>query len=220
MIVIQFPRSEDSRLGEALSRASEQLAEEVPPQWVHLQLRAHLARQAGAPQRISVPMVVGAALTRPAGLAMGAAGGTVGTENHSNQSGNGPIDYKSWAVVFAVLLGALALLIGTGRWPPQGATDSTVSSPLVSTSKLASPAVEDEFIPVASPQRWRQIVPQQSRAKYDRSAAQAWVVAAELPAEQLARFGLPFDPARAAEPVRAELLLHSSGEVLAVRFDR
>ena len=42
MIVIQFPRSEDSRLGEALSRASEQLAEEVPPQWVHLQLRAHL----------------------------------------------------------------------------------------------------------------------------------------------------------------------------------
>jgi hypothetical protein len=33
----------------------------------------------------------------------------------------------------------------------------------------------------------------------------------------LAALGLPFDPARAAEPVRAELLMHASGDVLALR---
>lgn len=213
MSVIQFPKSDDARLGEALSRASEQLAEQTPPQWVHLQLRAHLARQADARQRTSVPVFAEPTLARPAGLAMGgmgAAGGTFGIGSHSNQPGDGPIDYKAWWVVLVALLGALALLIGSGRWPQSSAIDS---SP-------ASAAAEDEFIPVATPQRWRQIVPQHSPAKQDPSAARAWVVAAELPAEQLARFGLPFDPARAAEPVRAELLLHSSGEVLAVRFDR
>ena len=46
----------------------------------------------------------------------------------------------------------------------------------------------------------------------------AWVVDAELPRASLAGMGLPYDPARAAEPVRAELLLHPAGDVLAVRF--
>jgi len=46
----------------------------------------------------------------------------------------------------------------------------------------------------------------------------AWLVHTELPSERLAALGLPYDPARAGESVRADLLMHPSGEVLAVRF--
>ena len=47
---------------------------------------------------------------------------------------------------------------------------------------------------------------------------QAWLVRTEMPEERLAALGLPYDPARAGESVRADLLMHPSGEVLAVRF--
>lgn len=50
-----------------------------------------------------------------------------------------------------------------------------------------------------------------------RSAA-VWLQPAELPRERLALLGLPFDAARADEPVRAELMLNPSGRVLAVRI--
>lgn len=50
-----------------------------------------------------------------------------------------------------------------------------------------------------------------------RSAA-VWLQPAELPRERLALLGLPFDAARADETVRAELMLHPSGQLLAVRF--
>ena len=46
----------------------------------------------------------------------------------------------------------------------------------------------------------------------------AWLVRTELPSERLAALGLPYDPARAGESVRADVLMHPSGEVLAVRF--
>jgi hypothetical protein len=45
-------------------------------------------------------------------------------------------------------------------------------------------------------------------------------VRTELPASRRALLGLPYDPAAAAAPVRAELLLHPSGDVLAVRVIR
>jgi hypothetical protein len=48
--------------------------------------------------------------------------------------------------------------------------------------------------------------------------ATVWLQAAELPRERLALLGLPFDATRADEPVRAELMLNPSGQVLAVRF--
>ncbi len=44
------------------------------------------------------------------------------------------------------------------------------------------------------------------------------VVAAELPRAALTYYGLPFDPARADQPARAELLMSARGAVLAVRF--
>jgi hypothetical protein len=44
-----------------------------------------------------------------------------------------------------------------------------------------------------------------------------WLVPAEMPRAQLAALGLPFDPSRADESVRAELLVNAQGAVLAVR---
>lgn len=77
----------------------------------------------------------------------------------------------------------------------------------------AALAERSGFESVVAPQRW-------SQWGGARGADHAWLVEAELPAQQLASLGLPFDPARAAEPVRAELLLHASGEILAVRLPR
>lgn len=64
------------------------------------------------------------------------------------------------------------------------------------------------FVPLAAAERW----PADVEA--------AWIVRTELPAARLALLGLPYDPAEAAAPVRAELLLHPSGDVLAVRVIR
>jgi hypothetical protein len=48
----------------------------------------------------------------------------------------------------------------------------------------------------------------------------AWLVRTEMSRQQLVTLGLPFDPARAAELVPAEVLLRPNGELLAVRFVR
>jgi hypothetical protein len=67
---------------------------------------------------------------------------------------------------------------------------------------------EPGFVPVVAQERW-------SRLQEEGGAA--WVVSAELPAQRLISLGLPFDPARAGDSHRAELLVRASGEVLAVR---
>ncbi|MBC7916348.1 MAG: hypothetical protein H7Y28_00930 [Rhodoferax sp.] len=48
----------------------------------------------------------------------------------------------------------------------------------------------------------------------------AWLVRTEMSRQQLAALGLPFDPARAADRVPAEVLLRPNGELLAVRLVR
>lgn len=79
----------------------------------------------------------------------------------------------------------------------------------------AQAAAATPFLPVAaSSERWPQLL------REARDHGPAWVVSTELPRESLAAMGLPYDPARAGEPVRAELLVHASGDVLAVRFVR
>lgn len=70
------------------------------------------------------------------------------------------------------------------------------------------------FVPVAAPERFDALWAGDART------ASAWLVHTELPREQLAVLGLPYDPARAGEPVRAELLMHPAGDVLAVRLTR
>lgn len=67
------------------------------------------------------------------------------------------------------------------------------------------------FIPLV-PEREFQLALTASRS------AAVWLQPAELPRERLALLGLPFDAARADETVRAELMLHPSGQLLAVRF--
>lgn len=66
------------------------------------------------------------------------------------------------------------------------------------------------FVTVASAERWQQLLREDA-------VASAWLVPTEMPRERLAALGLPFDPARAGDRVSAELLMHPSGEVLAVR---
>lgn len=63
------------------------------------------------------------------------------------------------------------------------------------------------------------LVPADRWAAYQQAGAAttAWLVPAELPRERLALLGLPYDASAAAEPVRAELLVHASGDVLAMR---
>lgn len=76
---------------------------------------------------------------------------------------------------------------------------------------LPPPAAEplaSSFVPLAAAERW------------PADAEAAWIVRTELPASRLALLGLPYDPGAAATPVRAELLLHPSGDVLAVRVIR
>jgi hypothetical protein len=46
-----------------------------------------------------------------------------------------------------------------------------------------------------------------------------WLVTTDMPQARLAALGLPYDPARAGERVSAQLLMHSSGDVLAVRVN-
>lgn len=75
-------------------------------------------------------------------------------------------------------------------------------------------ALATAFVPVVPAERLVQL------AQRPLDAGLPWVVTAEMPRERLAAFGLPFDPARAGEPVRAELLLHPAGDVLAVRIVR
>ncbi len=68
-----------------------------------------------------------------------------------------------------------------------------------------------DFMPLVSNADWQ-------RAMAGEQQAAVWLVPATLPRERLALMGLPFDAARANEPLQAELMLHPSGQVLAVRF--
>lgn len=77
-----------------------------------------------------------------------------------------------------------------------------------STSAGASTA--NGFVAVAGEQAWREVA----------RDGGVWLVSTEIPQSRLAALGLPYDPARAAEPVPAQLLMHGSGNVLAVRVIR
>ncbi|MBW8843629.1 MAG: hypothetical protein JF607_01470 [Burkholderiales bacterium] len=78
-------------------------------------------------------------------------------------------------------------------------------------SAQAAPATGSGFIPLVPEGEFR------AALAAERSAA-VWLQPTELPRERLALLGLPFDAARADEPVHAELMLNPSGQVLAVRI--
>jgi hypothetical protein len=79
---------------------------------------------------------------------------------------------------------------------------------LVRLPPPAAPAVADlgEFMPLVPQEDW------------PRDTTPAWLVASEVSQERLAALGLPYDPGRAGERVRAELLVAPSGRLLALRL--
>jgi hypothetical protein len=100
---------------------------------------------------------------------------------------------------------------GRSIWRWSGAAACAALLGLSVLLMLPRPAVEplmSGFVPLAAADRWPD------------AAEAAWIVRTELPAARLALLGLPYNPAAAAEPVSAELLLHPSGDVLAVRVIR
>ncbi|MBB5202714.1 hypothetical protein HNQ51_000007 [Inhella inkyongensis] len=72
-----------------------------------------------------------------------------------------------------------------------------------------APAPDLGYLPLVSAEQWAQV---------QNGGEPVWIVPTELPRERLALMGLPYDPARAAEAVRADVMLHRNGQVLAVRF--
>lgn len=107
---------------------------------------------------------------------------------------------------------------GRWRWALAGpALCASVLAACVWLLSLAPPgesgaavvARGSDFIVLVSAERW---------AAYQSAGSHtAWLVPTEVPRERLALLGLPYDPAHAAEPVHAELLVHASGDVLALR---
>jgi hypothetical protein len=103
--------------------------------------------------------------------------------------------WLTWPLALAASVAALSLVIRP--LPPDVAADD----PPLHTVRPAGNA----FIPV---------VP---IADIER-AGDAVVVHARLPRMTLAQLGLPVNPAHAADPIDAELLVRGDGSVLAVRF--
>ncbi len=151
-------------------------------------------RQVGAELRAQAPPAALQARVRAAALAVTPAA-LAATDAprpcpRNRARRGGPWAWSGVAVLTSVLAGAVLLL----RLPPP--------LPIL---------VDDgprygEFVPVAPAEHW------------PRGSATAWLVGTELQRERLPALGLPYDPARAGDTVRAELLLHPSGEVLAVRL--
>ncbi len=106
---------------------------------------------------------------------------------------------RRWTGRFAFALPGLAA-VGCLVWALQ-----LTPAPSGPESPLRAQAL-DGFVPVAAGEAW------------PKDDAPAWVVNTELRRDRLALLGLPFDPGRAGDSVRAELLVRASGEVLAVRL--
>jgi len=95
-----------------------------------------------------------------------------------------------WPLALAAAIGALSFIVRQA--PPDVVPE-------------ASAAPSASFMPV---------VPREELAR----TGDAYVMPARMPRMALAQFGLPVNPARAAEPIDAELLVRPDGAVLAVRF--
>ena len=166
-------------------------------------LRADLAQQA-PPRWLWTRIAADAAQPRSVWLARPAL-----AQGPASAAGGLGVAWRAWLGVGAAVVAALWLVwaAGPGRIA-RPAKSTPLAPPVVSTMHASG------FVPVASPERFAELW--QGNAQ----TAQAWVVPTELPRERLAALGLPYDPARAGEMVRAELLLHPSGDVLAVRLTR
>ncbi len=111
-----------------------------------------------------------------------------------------PARWLAWSGIAACATGVLGIaLVFSVSLPPTQQKEFSASA----------------FVPLVSSERWQRVI--QDTQEPDKGNPTAWVVAAEIPAERLALLGFPYDPSDADRPVRAELLMQASGEVLAVR---
>jgi hypothetical protein len=149
------------------------------------------ASAASAPQPVDLRLP--AALVLPSALPAGPTA-PVG-------KGSRGLPWPRWQAAWAAGL-CLTVLAAAWGW--------FASSPVASFTQAAAGSVGSGFLPVVSVQRLQELA--------DEDAGPTWLVPGEWPRERLAAFGLPYDPARAGETVRAELLVHDSGDVLAVRL--
>ena len=102
--------------------------------------------------------------------------------------------WPAWPMLLAASIAIVAWTLqmqGGGEFLPTPASDA--------------PATATEFIP---------LVPVRDIA----SDHGAYVVATQMPRMMLSDFGLPVNPARAADTISSELLIRRDGTVLAVRF--
>jgi hypothetical protein len=168
-------------------------------------LKADLATRHAPPLAWASPQPVAQPVSQPIARAVLAGPGEAGEPVSPAPGRAGALVWVS-----AALLATLALAWSLRPLPgmrPQ-------PSPAVDLASMEDEAGGSGFLPVAPPERFDELW--QGGAQ----AAPAWVVRTELPRERLAALGLPYDPARAGEPVRAELLMHPAGDVLAVRLTR
>jgi len=108
-----------------------------------------------------------------------------------------PDAWIAWPVALAASIAAIAFVLRA--MPPRPAPGSDAES-----AQSAAPANASfmPLVPVAELER----------------AGDALVVPARLSRMSLAQFGLPVNPARAADAIDAELLVRADGAVLALRF--
>lgn len=104
----------------------------------------------------------------------------------------------AWPLALAASITLLSLVIRTV--PPSSLADPAP----------AGPAVQD--LPVTA-----SFMPLVPLAELER-AGDAMIVPARMSRMSLAQFGLPVDPARAADAIDAEVLVRSDGAMLALRF--
>lgn len=114
-----------------------------------------------------------------------------------------PARWLAWSGAAASVTGVLGVVLVF-----------SISLPATSQPEFSASA----FVPVVSDERWQKAMHETD--EHGRPEGTAWVVSTEIPRERLAVLGLPYDPSEADTPVKAELLMHSSGEVLAVRLLR
>jgi hypothetical protein len=192
-------------LNTALAQAREQLSAAEPPAYVQAQLlaaferdkadRAHRAhrdeRAASLVHSGSTAIATGGGRGWFAGATLGRLGSAITLRATSIAGGA--------AATVALLLITLWLVLPTG-----GTGMGTEGSDAMAQATEQA-AVSTPFMPLVSTDRMA-------------SEVNGWVMTTELPRTALAGLGLPYDPSRAAETVRTELLLSSAGEVLAVRL--
>ncbi len=191
-------------LRNALQAAALELEQQpVPPA---LADRALAALRPAAPASLTWRRPVASALLGPAALPPEGSGpGIVAAAAAPGRGWVAPwrLWFKPWAWPAAASL-ALVLLLSVAV--------TLMLPPPQRDSPMADLALPSGFVPVANAEAL-----QLSAAALQDQAMPAWLVATEMPRERLGLLGLPFDPTRAGENVRAELLMHGSGAVLAVR---